>query len=225
MSQLTQIADDVWSMARSLRFWGVDTGSRMTIVRLRSGELFVHSPLALDPALQTEVDGLGSVRTVVAPSLFHHLSVTQWRVAYPAAVFACCPGLEDKRADFGWDRILSDLPEPEWTPDLDQVAFTARKLESEVIFFHRATRTMICADAIFNLSQHEKRLTRLAALLLWNRKPGATWLEHVMIRDRVLARQQVDRMLAWKPERILLAHGPCIERDAERVLREAYAWL
>jgi hypothetical protein len=140
-------------------------------------------------------------------------------------VFACCPGLQEKRADFAWDRILSDVPEAEWAADLDQIAFTARKLESEVVFFHGATRTMICADAIFNLSQHEKRLTRLAALLLWNRRPGATWLEHVMIRDRASARQQVDRMLAWNPERILLAHGKCIEHDAEKVLRDAYAWL
>jgi hypothetical protein len=84
---------------------------------------------------------------------------------------------------------------------------------------------MICADAVFNLSQHPKPLTRLVAILLWHRKPGATWLERVMIRDRVSARQQIDRMLAWNPKRILLAHGNWIEKDAESVLRDAYAWL
>lgn len=212
-------------MARPLRFWGVDTGARMTVVRLRGGDLFVHSPLALDPSLKAGIDALGRVGAVVAPSLFHHLSVSQWKEAYPAAVFACCPGLETKRADFDWDRILSDRPEPDWETDLDQVAFDARKLENEVVFFHRASRTMICADAIFNLSEHPSRLTRFVALLLWNRKPGATWLERLMIRDRASARQQVDRMLAWSPERILLAHGQCVEQDATAVLREAYAWL
>ena len=84
---------------------------------------------------------------------------------------------------------------------------------------------MICADAVFNLARHPSRLTRLVALALWNRRPGATWLEHVMIRDRAGAREQVDRMLAWHPERILLAHGAPIEHDGEAVLRLAYEWL
>jgi hypothetical protein len=68
-------------------------------------------------------------------------------------------------------------------------------------------------------------LTRVAAVLLGNRKPGVTWLERIMIRDRASAREQVGRMLAWKPERILLAHGKCIEREGEAVLRRAYGWL
>jgi len=46
-----------------------------------------------------------------------------------------------------------------------------------------------------------------------------------MIRDRAAAREQIGRMIAWKPERILLAHGKCIEDDGEAVLRKAYAWL
>ena len=103
--------------------------------------------------------------------------------------------------------------------------FAARTLENEVVFHHPTTRTMICADVIFNLSDHPAPLTRLVALLLWNRAPGATWLERLTIRDRAAAREQVGRMLQWKPERILLAHGSSIERDGEAVLRRAYAWL
>jgi hypothetical protein len=109
--------------------------------------------------------------------------------------------------------------------ELEQVVFYALFMENEVVFFHPRTRTMICADVIFNLSDHPDRLTRLVALLLWNRKPGATWLERIMIRDRSGAREQIHRMLAWRPERILLAHGKRIERDGEVVFRRAYAWL
>lgn len=223
--QLTAIAPDLWTIARPLRFFGVETGCRMTIVRLRDGGLFIHSPITLDDALAAEVDPLGPVRAVVAPSLFHHLSIAQWKLSYPQAIFACCPGLERKRADFAWDHVLGDQPEPEWAEDLKQVSFAARTMENEVVFFHPSTRTMICADAVFNLAHHPSLLTRLVALALWNRRPGATWLEHMMIRDRAGAREQVDRMLAWQPERILLAHGEPIEHDGEAVLRRAYAWL
>lgn len=225
MTQLLSIAPELWTIARPLRFFGVETGCRMTVVRLRDGGLFVHSPIPRYPALAAELDALGPVRAVAAPSLFHHLSVTQWKQAYPEAIFACCPGLETKRADFPWDRVLSDEPEPEWAEDLRQVSFAARTMENEVVFFHPATRTMICADAVFNLARHPSRMTRLVALVLGNRRPGATWLERVMIRDRAGAREQIDRMLAWQPERILLAHGEPIERDGEAVLRRAYEWL
>jgi hypothetical protein len=225
MTLLLAVAPELWSVARPLRFLGVETGCRMTIVRLRDGGLFVHSPIGLEDGLREQVDGLGPVEAVVAPSLFHHLSVTAWKQAYPEALFACCPGLETKRADFAWDRVLGDQPEPEWADELRQVSFAARTMENEVVFFHPASRTMICADAIFNFAEHPSRLTRLVGLALGNRRPGATWLEHVMIRDRAAAREQIDRMLAWRPERILLAHGAPIESDGEAVLRRAYAWL
>ena len=148
VAALAPIADNLWSATTPLRFWGVETGSRMTIARLDDGGLFVHSPLPLDDGLQLEVDAMGPVEFVVAPSLFHHMAVTAWKQAYPSAVYACCPGLERKRADIAWDRVLADRPEPEWASDLDQVFFAARTMENEVVFFHRATRAMICADAM-----------------------------------------------------------------------------
>ena len=225
MATLEPIADEVWSTTIPLRFWGVETGTRMTIVRLQSGGLFVHSPIPLVGDLPAEVGALGPVTAVVAPSLFHHMSVRPWKEAYPDAIYCCTPGLDEKREDFAWDRVLSDEAEPEWAGELEQVYFSARSLENETVFFHPSTRTMICADTIFNLATHPRRFTRFVAFILATRKPGATWLERVMMRDRVRAREQVGRMLAWKPERILLAHGAPILEDGEAVLRDAYAWL
>lgn len=225
MATLEPIAHELWSVAIPLRFWGVETGTRMTIVRLERGALFVHSPIPLDDELRAQVDALGPVEAVIAPSLFHHMSVGAWKEAYPKAIFCCTPRLDKKRDDFPWDRVLGDEPEPEWAGELLQVHFCARSLENETVFFHPATRTMICADALFNLATHPSRMTRFVAWMLANRKPGATWLERIMMRDRDGARAQVDRMLAWKPERILLAHGESIPEGGEDVLRRAYAWL
>jgi hypothetical protein len=211
--------------ARRLRFAGVETGTRMTVVRLRDGGLFVHSPVSLDAATRQAVDALGPVRVVVAPSRFHHLYVGEWIKAYPDAVAYACPGLERKRPDLLWHRVLGDAPEAEWRGDLDQVFFGARSLENEVVFFHPTSRTLLCADAIFNLANHPSRFTRIVAFLMGSRKPGATLLERVLIRNRAAAREQVDRMLAWDIERIVLAHGPIIETGGREVLRSAYAWL
>jgi hypothetical protein len=223
------VADDVWTTARAQRFWGVETGTRMTIVRLRSPEaerprLFVHCPVALDPATRAAVDALGEVSAVASSSLFHHLYVGEWMRAYPGALFAACPGLPEKRPDLAFGHVLGDTPHASWADDLDQLYFSSR-FEKEVVFFHRRTRTMICADALLNLWHHPKRSTRLVALLMGNLGPGRGYLERIAVRDWAQGRREVDRMLAWDIERIVLSHGALVPRDGRRVLRDAYDWL
>jgi len=222
---LERIAEDVWGEARPLRFFGLETGTRMTVVRLRSGGLFVHSPVALDTQLRDAVDALGPVTAIVAPSRFHHLYVGEWARAYPGASLSACPGLETKRKDIAWSRVLGDEPEAEWKGELEQVFFGARGLENEVIFFHKKSNSIISCDFIFNLASHPSTLTRVVIGLLGQREPGVTLLERLLIRKREAAREQVGRMVAWGAERIVVAHGDIIEANGSEVVRSAYRWL
>jgi hypothetical protein len=221
---LDSFAPDIFTVTRKQKFWGVECGTRATIVRLSDGGLFVHCPVALDPDLKREVDALGPVRVVVAASLFHHLYVGQWMDAYPGATVHGCPGLEKKRSDLKWTSIVSGEPFAELPADLDVAPFTSR-FEHEVVFYHRATRTMICADALLNLSKHPSRMTRVVAALMMNTGPGKGYLERIAVRDWKLGRKQVDRILQWEIDRIALAHGGPVEGDGNRVIREAYSWL
>lgn len=223
-SPLEPFATDVWVTARPQRFWGVETGTRMTVVRLSDGGLFVHAPIHLDPETRAEVDALGPVRAVVSSSLFHHLYAGEWMAAYPDATFCACPGLERKRADLRWDHVLGDEPHPLWAADLDQVYFSAR-FEHEVVFFHRATRTLISLDALINLSSHPSRATRFVAALMMNTAPGKGYLERVAVRSRVDARREVARILEWDIDGIILAHGGLVRHGGREVFRAAYAWL
>lgn len=221
---LERVADDLYTETRPVRFWGVETGTRMNVVRLRDGGLFVHSPVGLDDETRRAVDALGEVRAVVAPSVFHHLYVGAWMAAYPRAFFAACPGLEWKRPDLAFHAVLGDEPSPLWAADLEQVYFSSRR-ENEVVFFHRSTGTMLTCDALLNLGQHPEPLTRLAARFMGNTAPGFGWPERIMIRNRPLARRQVDRILEWPVDRILLAHGHAVQTEGRGAIRRAYAWL
>ena len=216
--------DDIWIATREIKFLGVETGSRMTVVRLPEGGLFVHSPVALDSATRAEIDALGDVRAVVAPSLFHHLHVQAWMDAYPKAIFAGCQGLDWKRPDLAFHCILGDTPHSSWAGQLEQVYFSSRR-ENEVVFFDVRSKTMICADALLNLSKHPSSTTKLVAKLMGNEAPGTGYLEKVMVRDRQVARRQVDRILAWEPERIILSHGEMVRENGAEVIRHAYAWV
>ena len=54
---LTELASDVFIDTRDAKFFGVECNSRMTIVRLAGGGLFVHSPVAIDEATALVVEG------------------------------------------------------------------------------------------------------------------------------------------------------------------------
>ena len=95
--QLIPLTEDIWTVGASHSMFGLHLGSRMTVVRLPSGGLWLHSPVAHSPELQTAIDGLGPVEHIVAPNYFHHMYVGPWARAYPDATLHSSPGLEKKR--------------------------------------------------------------------------------------------------------------------------------
>lgn len=222
--RLEPFAENVWTTSREQRFWGVETGTRMTVVRLAGGGLFVHGPVALDDRTRSEVEALGRVEAVVSSSLYHHLYAGEWAAAYPDAALCACPGLDKKRPDLPWSHVMRDKPHAIWGNELEQVYFSAR-FEHEVVFFHRATRTLICLDALLNLGTHPRRSTRLIARLMANTAPGKGYLERIAVGNRAAARQEVARILEWDIDGIILAHGGLVQSAGRRVFRDAYAWL
>src|SRR4051812_7396468 len=84
--------------------------TRMAVMKLSGGQLFVWSPTTLTEALRAEVDALGDVRHIVAPNSLHHLFLPEWKSAYPAARVYAPPGLREKRKDIVFDADLGNAP-------------------------------------------------------------------------------------------------------------------
>ena len=49
---LRKLAENLWVEERSQRFYGLEVGARMTVMRLEDGSLLLHSPVSLDPQLR-----------------------------------------------------------------------------------------------------------------------------------------------------------------------------
>jgi hypothetical protein len=79
---LREIDTGIWAAEAPQRFLGADVGTRMTVIRLADGSLFVHSPIHLDDEIRASVDRLGPVRHVVAPNRYHHLYVADCQRNY-----------------------------------------------------------------------------------------------------------------------------------------------
>jgi len=122
-------------------FFGFPYPTRMALIRLLDGSLFVWSPIALSEALRREVDAIGPVRHLVSPNVPHHLCLGEWKSAYRRARLYASPGLRRKRKDLSFDAELRDSPEPEWAADIDQVLVLDSFIMTEVVFFRCASRT------------------------------------------------------------------------------------
>jgi hypothetical protein len=194
------------------------------VVRLASGELWVHSPIA-PSTVRGELDPLGAVRHVVAPNRYHHLFAGPFRDAYRQARLWGVPGLATKRRDLRFDALLGASPPAEWAADLDQALIEGSLLE-EVVFLHRASRTLISSDLVANMPRDAPFGARVYATLggFLGRYavPRALKLAY---RDRAAARRAITKILAWDFDRVVLAHGAVIESGGKAIVRQAFAWL
>ena len=201
----------------------------MAVIRLADGGLFVWSPIALTAELKAGVDDLGPVRFLVSPNKLHHLFLGAWKEAYPQALLYASPGLRGRRKDLAFDADLADAPDPAWAADIDQVIMHGSPFLTEVVFFHRASRTAIFTDLIQNFPRDwfpgwRGVVARLDGIVAPH--PGAPreWRASFLFHRRQ-AQAALQRILAWPIERVLIAHGDPITSDGAAVVRKAFAWL
>ena len=222
------VPDRLWFREMPLRLYGIELGTRMSVVRLsgEGGGLWLHSPVALDQRLREELDELGRVRFVVCPNLGHHMFVGDYFSAYPDAGFYAAPGLPEKRSDLPFDGVLGDESELGWTRDLEQAVFRGTRMVREVVFCHQESRTLIVADLVQSADSASPMLTRLEKRLTGTyKRPGMPLPFRLGFRDKAAARASVERILSWDFDRILLCHGPIVESGGKAVFREAYSFL
>jgi len=223
---MQQLDSDLWIAESPLRFLGVEMGSRMSVVRLRSGQLLLHSPIRVTPELVREVTALGRVAYLVAPNRLHHLFVGEWKHACPEAAIHVAPGLDRKRPDLQIAGVLADAPHAGWADAVDQVILRGCPFMNEVVFFHRSSSTLLAADLAFNIGSSSPRLTRLAFRLggTYSRL-SPTLLERLLVRDRAAFRRSLEQVLAWPFERVVVAHGEVSETGGRESLVDGYSWV
>jgi len=226
LNPLRPLAEDIWVAERPQTFYGLAVGTRMTVIRLSGGRLLLHSPVALDAELRAELDSIGRVLYVVAPNRVHHLYAGEVAKVYPEARLWVAPGLERKRPDLTFVAVLGDDAPEEWRQEVQQTFFRGRPYENEVVFFHRPSRTLILCDLAFNFGPRAAAPTRLLMKLLRSYgRFGPSKLDPLLIRDRVAARQSLERILTWDFDRVVVAHGDVLESGGHDALRIGYGWL
>jgi hypothetical protein len=169
----------------------------------------------------------------VSPNRLHYVHIGAWKELYPAATTWASPGVRERVRSQGspvtFDGDLGDAAEGAWKGALDQVVFRGSRYLEEVVFFHRASRTLVVADLIesFEIEKLDPAMAMTMRLLGATHPDGKANLNFrlTFLGRHDVARASLARMTAWAPDRVIVAHGRCYEGDGAREVRRAFRWL
>lgn len=217
-------ADQLWTDYSPLKLAGLPVGRRLSVARNAHGKLVVFSPLRGSPKNVTALRQLGDVAAFVVPSRFHDLFFPDYFAAFPTARFLGNRGVIAEHPDWPLHEITADLPE---LAGFDSLLLAGMPKMDEQIFLHRASRTLIVADALFNVPQPAGLLARLVGSLadIGGGAPRQSRFGRINVKDRAAFAAALRAIATWDFDRIVPGHGEVVESDGRRVWREAFRAL
>jgi hypothetical protein len=214
----------------NVRDFGLMFTTRMVIVKLSDGSLWLSSPVSVPFDTLQQITKLGVVRYLVAATPRHVWRLQTWHTLFPEAqLWTSRPTpFTLKKGHLSLSGILGDTPHQGWAEDLDQLAFKGNPLIEEVIFFHKQSRTVMLHDLIqihptMKGKVFQNALFKLEGVTAPN---GGVGLDiKLSFTNRTLARRSLERLLSWDFDKLIIAHGTCIEKDGKAFVERAFRWL
>jgi hypothetical protein len=211
------LGDRLWALDRRVRFpGGARLPIRSSVVALGDGSLvLISAPPALDDATVHALNAIGPVRAIVAPNTFHYLFVPESRARFPDAALYAAPGLAE-RIDFKSGASALDGDTNPWAGELEVAVLRGSPRSAEVIFLHRASRSLIITDALFNLAPMPRwrdRMTWRVGGIPRGLGPART-SRKLLLCDPASVAECIRTIGSWPVERLVVAHGENVEDDA-----------
>ena len=214
--RLMPVEDGMWTVTGELHMPLTHLERRMTVVRLKSGELVIYSAIALDEAQMQVLEAAGRPAFLIVPGDRHRLDAHIWKARYPGLKVIAPVGARDAaekavhvdatEADFG-DEAVSFV--------------TVEGLsghEAALIVRREAGTTLIVNDVIGNMPHGAGLVLRLTGFA--GHAPHIPLPVKAGVKDKSVLREQ---LLAWADEpnlkRIIMSHGDPIEWDVPGRLR------
>lgn len=231
---LKPVGPDIWIIdGPVIRFYGLPFTTRATVVKLPDGTIWLHSPTQHHPDLQKAVEAIGPIRHLVAPNWIHYAYVGQWQAALPEVTVWAAPGVAERAAsrkvEIRIDHELGDTAPPDWGGALKSMVVRGSHVHHEAVFFHEASRTLILTDLIENFEPRMipwwMRIVAKPAKLL---APDGQMPRDMRLTFKGrydLLRTQVETMIGWNPDKVIIAHGAWFERDGVAELRRAFRFV
>jgi hypothetical protein len=235
MSMLEPVADRIWvADGPEVNFYGFPYPTRMALVQLASGDLWVWSPIRLHLRLAEAVAEIGPVAHLVSPNKLHQLFLAEWRRRFPGARVWGPASTIAKCRNLSFEQPLSDLSPEAWAGDIEQAWFRGSPIMDEIVFFHRMSRTAIFADLVQAFSDEFLRTRWKPWQRVLARHIEGTTLRggaraplewRLSFLDRRSAREARSKVLGWNPQRVVMAHGELQHEGGTTFLKRSLSWL
>jgi hypothetical protein len=218
---LEQIDTNIWSIPSPLKLFGLlQLNTRMTIIRLQNGDLWLHSLIPITPKLKEEIDTLGTVRYLVAPSCLHHLFIGQWMEAYPAAKSYAAKGLKKKRPELQFSSSLGAVFQADWLKEIKRLHIDGMPMVNESLFYHQASQTLIATDFFFYMPQASGFTSFYATINGFKSKMACPIVFRFAIKYKDIFRQSLKPLRDWPVSNISMCHHAILNEDAQDSLNK-----
>ena len=225
-TQLTQVTDDIYCAEHDIWLMGlVHFSARMTVVRLADGSVLIHSPIPLEQ-LAGDIEKLGPVRHILAPSGLHHLFLKAAAERFPDAAVYGPPAVLSKLKGFKPGVIVEDRVPEALSADFELMRIDGCPKVDELVLLHKRTSTLIVTDLVFNIHEAQgwfsPKVFRFVGA--WQ-KVAQSKLWRSMTKDRAAAGASVRSLLTWDFDRLIMAHGQIVETGGRAALQGGLWWM
>ncbi len=226
-NQLQELQSCIYTIEAHLKLFTMNINGRMTIIKLNSGGLWIHSPIRLTDEVKDQVLALNApIEHIVAPNHFHHLFLNDWLSIAPNAKLWIPRGLELKRKDLQ-DFFFLDQQAP-WFSEIEYLLIDGMPKVNEYLFWHKQSKTLICTDFLFYIPKPAGGLTKIYAYINQCKdKPSPTKLFLSMVNDKKAFKNSWLKVLNWDIDRISTCHNQiytCVG-NGQNCITDAYDFL
>jgi hypothetical protein len=217
---MNSLAENLWVLHYPLRLAGGDLGRTVTIIRLRSGELVIHSTGPFTPEDVGAISALGKPGWLMDVMLRHDTFSKRGREAFPGLPFLAPEGFSQV-VGFPTESLIP--PPAAWGNELGVLRLEGVPSMEEHVVFHRPSRTLIVADLLFNFGSNVSAWTRFLVLCAVGTKhhPGMSRPFRMAVKDKAAFERSVRALMQWDFDRIVAGHGEIVRTDGKRQLGEA----
>ena len=225
---ITQLEENLWTVTGSFDIPFNPLKRVMTIVRREDGKLVLHGLMALDEKTQAEVEALGEIAFLIAPSGYHRLDAGRYRERYPNARLFAPAGGRARVEKIAKVDATYDGYEADGTTSLVDVDGLAKREGALVVKSKRGT-TYVMNDALFNMPEHESGLSGFVLKHVTQSTGGPKVSRTArigLIADRARYRAALEKIADTEGlVRVMVAHHVPIEGNVGDALRSAAATL
>ncbi|MGV3532735.1 MAG: hypothetical protein ACO1QR_10230 [Chthoniobacteraceae bacterium] len=216
---MEQLDRNLWVFRYDLSLGVIPIGRVVTVLRLQTGALVIHSTAPYGAEDLAAIRALGEPRWLAEATNFHDTFSEEGRRSFPGGTYLVPEGFPAKAG--AGAQPLSPAP-PEWAGEIEVLPLRGVPLANEHVMLHRPSRTLIVADLVFNWAAEPGWRAWLRSLLTGvGGRPDMSRMYRRMIRDREAFTTSLREMMRWDFDRLIPAHGEIIARSGKEQLRAA----